>query len=620
MKTLLNTLGTSIMKKIGILLIFISLVSSCIKEDQAFTTFTGDMIYSYLKSDTAYTEYVKIIDKAGLRGMLSAYGSYTCLAPNNSAFRKYYATFGTNFKFDSLRQGQVDTLARTHIVINKFLAIEQKDGVLPNVNMDQRVIEIKFTTNTETNALMIMLNDSSQIVLRDKEVYNGVIQGLNRVLTPSNALLPDLIGKNPNLSIFFEALELTHLSDSLTKIKDDKYNPTQEFKDEYNSYLIVNPSERKYGYTALVESNTVFQSSGINNLSDLIQKAKELYPSDASYDADFANRNNSLNQFVAYHLVNKAIFYNTFFYMRDAVKNYTPDEYLETLLPNKIIRASRVSSNVTLNQNTDFTTIVPSAGSKTTINGVYHLITKMLVYSDNVEKMLQNNRIRFDIVSLFPEMTNNKIRGSEGFMSINNGSGDRFGFEPGYLEYMKMSKDTRLIYLAGRQGQWANYQADELMGLGAYDITMRLLPVPPGTYELRFGYSANDARSITQVYIDNKPIGIPLDLRIKSSDARIGYVLDASTDDNGFENDKTMRNRGYMKAPSTYLYGSTIGRNASNIMRRIIGTFTFYDYQPHYLRFKSVTSNLASQCMMDYFEYVPKSVYSPASGDPEGRE
>ena len=234
--------------------------------------------------------------------------------------------------------------------------------------------------------------------------------------------------------------------------------------------------------------------------------------------------------------------------------------------------------------------------------------------------MLQNTRIRFDIVSLFPEFANNNIRGSRDFMKKNNSSGDRFGFEDVYIKDVTISKDTRLIYLAGKDGQWANYQSDELMGLGSYDITMRLLPVPPGTYELRFGYSANSLRSVTQIYVDNKPVGIPLDLRIMANDPRVGWIIDSSTEDNGVENDKMMRNRGYMKGPDTYYYGQTIVRNYSGSLRRIIGTFTFTDYSSHTLRFKSVIENPQSQCMMDYFEYVPKSVFNPSDGTPEARE
>ena len=323
---------------------------------------------------------------------------------------------------------------------------------------------------------------------------------------------------------------------------------------------------------------------------------------------------------MAYHLVNKVIFLNKFFYATDAVKGFTPDEFIETMFPNRIIRASKVNNRITLNHDSENPVQIEETGGKTTVNGVYHVLDNMLIYSPSVEQMLQNTRIRFDIVSLFPEFANNNIRGSRDFMKKNNSSGDRFGFEDGYIKDVTISKDTRLIYLAGKDGQWANYQSDELMGLGSYDITMRLLPVPPGTYELRFGYSANSLRSVTQIYVDNKPVGIPLDLRIMANDPRVGWIIDSSTEDNGVENDKMMRNRGYMKGPDTYYYGQTIVRNYSGSLRRIIGTFTFTDYSSHTLRFKSVIENPQSQCMMDYFEYVPKSVFNPSDGTPEARE
>ena len=234
--------------------------------------------------------------------------------------------------------------------------------------------------------------------------------------------------------------------------------------------------------------------------------------------------------------------------------------------------------------------------------------------------MLQTTRIRFDIVSLFPEMINNNIRASEGYMTKNNGTGDRFGFESGYLSGIKSSSETRLIYMSAKDGQWGAYQADEFHGLGAYDITINLLPVPPGTYELRFGYSAWDGRSITQIYIDGKPVGIPLDLRITADNPKVGSILDAKTDDNGVENDKMMRNRGYMKAPNTVFTQGAVLRDIPASLRRIIGTFTFTNYSTHTIRYKSVDGSTTKQCEMDYFEFVPKTIFNPASGEPESRD
>ena len=80
------------------------LVAGCVEDiGDSYTTFKGDMIYSYLeKKPETYSEFVALIDKAGLKGMLSAYGTYTCLAPTNEAFKKYYSTFGPKFNIDSL--------------------------------------------------------------------------------------------------------------------------------------------------------------------------------------------------------------------------------------------------------------------------------------------------------------------------------------------------------------------------------------------------------------------------------------------------------------------------------------------------------------------------------------
>jgi hypothetical protein len=256
------------------------------------------------------------------------------------------------------------------------------------------------------------------------------------------------------------------------------------------------------------------------------------------------------------------------------------------------------------------------------VNGTYHVLDKLLVYDNSVEEMLSNTRLRFDVASLFPEFANNNIRCSKGVTQpVDLTWGDVYAFEPSYLPDCKISNDTRLIYLAGIADSWyANFQADELKALGAFDITVRLLPVPPGTYELRFNYAANASRAVTQMYLDNKPQGIPLDLSIRAADPKIGWVADALTEDNGYENDKMMRNRGYMKGSDKWLYGGETVRNYSGGVRRIIGTYTFTEYGAHYLRFKSCTSDYSKQVMMDFIEFVPKSIYSPANGEPESRE
>ena len=82
------------MKKIAIILIFVSFSYGCVEQNLKLTTFTGEMIYSYLQKDTTYSECLNIMNKTGLKRLLSACESYTCVYSTNSAFKKYYASLG----------------------------------------------------------------------------------------------------------------------------------------------------------------------------------------------------------------------------------------------------------------------------------------------------------------------------------------------------------------------------------------------------------------------------------------------------------------------------------------------------------------------------------------------
>ncbi len=623
--------------RLSLIALIISFIVSCnSKLDERYvTTFTGDMVYSYLKKDSldSFSEFIKFVDYAGLKGMLSAYGEYTCLAPTNEAFNKFYSENGFQdfeaFKNSEKGDEEIHYIARTHIINKKYLTEDLTDGIIPNVNMNDRVIEIDFSADSISGQLKILLNKEAEVLEKDIEVYNGVIYTINSLIAPSNAQLPYLIELNEDLSIFAEALFLTGMNDSLLLMQDDTYdvNVLPEYKDEYNSYTIPPPPARKYGYTAFVESNDVYAENGIFNIDDLIAQAAIWYDSDPGVGADdYTNRGHSLNKFVSYHLIEKIVNANSFFFDRSMAKDVELYEFLETMYTNRIMKVANKSensltlgvNNAIINPNSTNELFVTNE-NKTTVNGVYHVLDDILIYSDGVEEMLTSTRIRFDMTALLPEMMNNNLRFSQ---SQNNSSGDRYGIPPGYFKYIEQSEHTRFMYLASKDRQFHNFQGDEMMGLGTYDITLRLLPVPPGTYELRFGYSGNVQRSVTQIYIDGKPIGIPLDLRMRKTDTKIGWKPDSETDDGGVEIDKAMRNRGWMNAPVSMVIGSnsTPLRAEPYPMRRIVGIFTFDDYEPHYIRFRSVLERPDAQAQMDYYEFVPKSIYEPIGGEPETRD
>ena len=76
-------------------------------------------------------------------------------------------------------------------------------------------------------------------------------------------------------------------------------------------------------------------------------------------------------------------------------------------------------------------------------------------------------------------------------------------------DYFHFTNDTKLKLWASEG--WTNYQADEMVMSGWYDFTLRMHPVPPGTYEIRLGYRAETWRGVAQLFIDDEIVGIPVE-------------------------------------------------------------------------------------------------------------
>jgi hypothetical protein len=234
------------------------------------------------------------------------------------------------------------------------------------------------------------------------------------------------------------------------------------------------------------------------------------------------------------------------------------------------------------------------------VNGYIHALTNILIYDE--DKMINdvlNKRLRIDVYAIPPQLTNNNIRWKnvgQPYTITNKLCGDYFSLQPG--------SD---IILWGNEN-WDAHQADEIIVMGWYDFTLRLPPVPPGTWEIRFGYNAVTWRGIAQLYIDSKIVGIPVDLSKTGLSPDVGWIKDSETPDNGLENDKMMRNRGYMKSGQAIInagYGHAL-RQSQNDLRVILGQFTFQEYDYHYFRAKNV-EDPNREFQLEFIEYCPVS-------------
>ena len=268
------------------------------------------------------------------------------------------------------------------------------------------------------------------------------------------------------------------------------------------------------------------------------------------------------------------------------------------------------------------------------VNGMIYTINKILVYNeDEMRGNILNERMRWDVFSLFPELTNNDVR-----WVPQDGTYTLVYIPENYCNRLRHNNaDTKIYYLrpynAGlgiSGGGYANYQGDEMLVTGKYDFQYRIPYVPQGSYEIRFGFSTSDARGVAQFYFGEEGrlqiCGIPLDMRNSNIEFMGWFEENEESEDENRKSDKAMRNRGFMKAPASIFGdgGGSLGvknmRYAESALRRIIGTYELEYSKNYWLRFKDVTeggtSDKPNEFNQDYLEIVPVSIINNP-GKPE---
>jgi uncharacterized surface protein with fasciclin (FAS1) repeats len=633
-------------KKTGSLVLvslFFSLaLTNCVdqKLPDNYYSFKGELVTDFLNNRSAtYSEFIDVLKRAGIYELLSTYGEFTCFAPTNAAMNDYLTKKGFASVAD-LSKEECDTIAYTHLMKGAFFTTDLTEGVLPAVNMLDRNLTITFASDSVNHLPIYLINKNAEIIARDDSVQNGVVHTMNKVISSSNNMLPDLMQKDTTIRLFCEAMIKTHMADSMFRFIDPTYTIDKNlvtkgvaYHTGYEDEVGYFPAKRYFKFTAFVEKDEVYRNNGIHNINELADYAKrvydEVYPEDAGkYDTAWTDRRNPLNRFVAYHLLDRLGNYNELTVSGD-VKNQmqvsgTMDatDIYETMCPSTVIQCSSPAEGLFLNRKGVGTTatiagvkVLPPSSSnnqdQSAVNGVYHYINNILTYNKTTKEIVFNTRFRFDATTLSADFMTSGARGRPGTASCT-------AFKKGFVKDWKFTDET-FVSCRNRHVGFDCYQGDEIVLLGKYDFTFKLPPVPEGTYEVRLGYCALASRGIIQIYFDNKPCGIPLDLRVGATNPEIGWVSDVADDPEYNNNiDKAMRNRGYMKAPDSMCknwYGNvTVFRTESGVFRRIMTT-TYLDRNPHYLRMKQVLDNSKAEFAFDYIEICPKSVYNSPEGE-----
>ena len=634
-------------------------------------TFTGEMMIDHFENNLdEFSSYLTILGKvhpskrssSTMHELLAARGMYTCFAPTNEAVALHLDSLLKIGEVESTDVSMIPDSVAEDIVFNSIIenqsyaSTDFNEGALNATNMNDRYVDI--STISENGQTILMVNTNSRIVKKDVEVENGYIHAVNRVLSPSKATVADLIMNTENTQFFGSLLELTGWSERILEYKDEAYDDKEEAGTVTNTRFSGDwegryPEHRYIGYTVFVELDSVYEANGINDVAALKDWLKQnaYYDDNTSYGDDYTSEDNAVNQFVAYHILPQMLTFGrlVIFSNEKGFHNLSPNdgkqwatnvwEYYETLGKHRrSVKVTGIKSGKRLNRHSVYRTSTTSnnyredpnlitipgftisdnngAYKNSALNGYYYPIDGILVWNADIPNKVLNERMRYDICSLLPEMMTNNCR--------YNKSASWY-FTPDYFDNIPTMSDlTEFEYLPNTNnagsGSWLNYQTDEFNIRGKYDFTMKLPPVPyTGTYEIRYGLNVNNNRGMAQIYIGENPnnlpaIGIPLDLRMRDQTVT-GWVADSelglTNGDAIEENDKAMRNNGYMKGPKYFWDdASHSGRDRHSCLRRIIFTGQLEAGKTYYIRFKSVLETTSAEFFFDYLEFVPKSVYN----------
>ncbi len=610
-------------------------------------TFTGETIADYiLNRSEHFTHFIRILEQAEMFGLLSTYGQYTLFLPTNEAVEKflfeqdslYWATRDDNVPYETgitsphiedLSDSMATVIAKTHLVEARYLMAEMYEGTLHRRNFNLRSLGINYKVVDER--FYIMINNRSAIIDGDNEVENGIVHVIDYAISPMSCNVPGLIDECRYFSLFSAALKETGFQDSLLLDRDEDYVPINYnalgFGSSETTRMIIDT--KYFKYTGFIEPDEVFNENGIYTLDDLKSFAEKWYGTEEK--GNYKNSKNALYKFVSYHFVPRELAYNNIIFHNikyttkykgdfDSEELMVPGfdryDYFETMQGSlmKVIKPLSTSQgadifinyskrempfnpdmrnhvNIRIIPPTEFCNMKEEYADfiHTAINGIIHPIDKILIYNeDEMVGNILNERMRFDIATLIPELQCNKVR----YYAPQNHHIYFIG--ENFSKNIKFHSPRPIMYGVGKIYPFS-YFGDGFDTDKGMDCSFKLPNVPPRTYEIRLALRMG----FIQVYIDGKVTGIPLDGTMD-----VGDVPDEETLDNGVENDKQMRNRGWMKAPDSFYGYYDVPARKNGTFRKILTT-KYLDSGEHWMRLKCLSEMPFD---LDYIELVPLNI------------
>lgn len=215
----------------------------------------------YMETRSDLSLFLQVIDRADLRGMIHAYGTYTLFVPNNSAIEAYLQRQGLS-SVSQLTEDQAVSIVKYHIMNDTLHTYNmQANTRLKSTNMALDYIVTKWNETSD----VYTLNRNAHIVDADLHNGNGIIHVLDGVLTaPTFNMSGSLRQSSQELIDSLSAHEYGIMADLFSTVYHQKIS-------EESRVWLDSVFERESFKTMLAQPDALMRRDGLTSVEALIE-------------------------------------------------------------------------------------------------------------------------------------------------------------------------------------------------------------------------------------------------------------------------------------------------------------------------------------------------------------
>ncbi len=283
-------------------------------ENGIYPNESSPMIDEFLAENDNLSMFLAMIEKADLRGMSHAYGTYTCFAPTNAAVKEYLSA--KEESLESLTQEQASYYVKYHFVSDTISTADFNESRLNAQNMAKHYISTKTEMNDE-NQIVIKVDRCATIISPNNRLGNGYVHVVDAMLGRPIANIETAVADMPDEEFSVMKSILAEIKQSYPEITISSYVPND------TTYI-----------TFMAQTNKAFEEANISDMQSLLVRLRENDIQSAYGDKEL------VDNWLGYHCLQGRV------YMKDILGASS----LNTWGNNQVITVTMVTDTIFLNR------------------------------------------------------------------------------------------------------------------------------------------------------------------------------------------------------------------------------------------------------------------------------